>query len=190
MISDYSTDRKLRAGKYILHADGHRTFLPKLLPPKLDYDDELHLLLSSADVSLGKLDGAIQVLPNPDLFVHMFVCKEAVLSSQIEGTQSSLVDLLQNEAKIYASSQPDDVDEVSNYVTAFNRGIQLLQSDRISISLLLQVHKLLLQDLRGAQLHSGELRTDIVWIGPKNSDLNDATFIPPPPEMIAWHLFE
>ena len=184
MISNDSTDQSLRAGKYIQHADGYRTFLPKLLPPNLDYDDELQFLLSSANVSLGKLDGAIQILPNPDIFVHMFVCKEAVLSSQIEGTQSTLVDLLQKEAKIYASGQPDDVDEVSNYVTALNRGIQLLQNDRISISLLLQVHKLLLQDLRGAQLHSGELRTDIVWIGPKNSDLNDATFIPPPPELI------
>ena len=66
MISDCSTDRKLRSGKYILHADGNRTFLPNLLPPKFNYDDELHSLISSADISLGKLDGAIQILPNPD----------------------------------------------------------------------------------------------------------------------------
>ena len=125
MISDYSTDRNLRAGKYILHADGYRTFLPELLPPKLDYDDKLQFLLSRAADSLGKLYGALKILPNPGLFVHVFVCKEAVLSGQIGDEQISLVNLLQKEAKIYASNPPDDIDDISNYVKMLNRGVPL-----------------------------------------------------------------
>jgi len=83
-------------------------------------DGALQRLLSAADLALGRLDGSIQILPNPDLFVFMCVRREAVLSSQIEGTQSSLQDLLAAEARILAPDQPGDVEEVINYVAAMN----------------------------------------------------------------------
>ncbi len=105
-----------------MQAGGYRAFLPKPLPryPPLVMNESLLALLSAADRELGRLDGAIQILPNPDLFVLMFVRREAVLSSQIEGTQSSLRDLLEAEARVHDPKRPADVAEVSNYVAALS----------------------------------------------------------------------
>lgn len=104
-------------------------FIPKLLPPdppvQLD-DIELLELLSRADRALGRLDGATEVLPNPDLFVDMCVRQEAILSSQVEGTQASLVDVLEYELE-GRSEVPDDAHEVSNYVRAMNYGLERLE---------------------------------------------------------------
>ena len=94
--------------------------------PPVRLDGELQGLLSNADIALGRLDGSIQTLPNPDLFVFMYVRKEAVLSSQIEGTQSSLQDLLAAEAELFSPGRPRDVDEVLNYVNAMNHGLARL----------------------------------------------------------------
>lgn len=107
-----------RAGRYIKQATGYSAFIPAPLPPdpSLHFNDELLSLVSQADRALGRLDGSIQTLPDADLFVFMYVRKEAVLSSQIEGTQSSLNDLLEAEANIMTSHRPKDVDEVLNYV--------------------------------------------------------------------------
>jgi len=107
-----------RAGRYVRQIGGYRAFLPTPLPPEppIRLSENIQSLLSRADLALGRLDGSIQTLPNPDLFVYMYVRKEAVLSSQIEGTQSSLQDLLSAEAQIFASERPRDVDEVVNYV--------------------------------------------------------------------------
>src|SRR5439155_12087173 len=97
-----------RAGRYIQQPTGYRAFVPAALPPDpaVRLDGELQVLLSQADRALGRLDGSIQTLPNPDLFVYMYVRKEAVLSSQIEGTQSSLQDLLAAEAQILTADRP------------------------------------------------------------------------------------
>jgi Fic family protein len=91
-----------RAGKFVLTPEGYRSFIPKELPPEppIQYDDELHLLLSKADRNLARLDGITSVLPNPDLFIAMYVKKEALLSSQIEGTQASLEGVLEFEADL------------------------------------------------------------------------------------------
>jgi Fic family protein len=141
-------------------------------------------LVSKADRALGRLDGSIQTLPDPDLFVFMYVRKEAVLSSQIEGTQSSLTDLLEAEAKVFSARHPSDIDEVINYVDAMNHGITRLPDLPISIRLFKEIHERLLQGVRGAEREPGELRRSQNWIGPGGCTLSDATFVPPPPQEI------
>jgi len=115
-----AADSAARAGRYIRQPTGYRAFIPAPLPPvpPVQITGEIQRLLSEADRALGRLDGSIQTLPNPDLFVFMYVRKEAVLSSQIEGTQSSLNDLLAAEASILSPDQPKDVAAVVNYVRA------------------------------------------------------------------------
>ncbi|MGC1953020.1 MAG: Fic/DOC family N-terminal domain-containing protein, partial [Gammaproteobacteria bacterium] len=117
---------QFRAGRYINQASGYRAFIPAPLPPQppIKLVGELQTLLSQADRALGRLDGSIQTLPHSDLFIAMYVRKEAVLSSQIEGTQSSLQDVLAAEAKIFSPDQPGDVNEVFNYVRAMNHGLE------------------------------------------------------------------
>jgi len=144
----------------------------------------LQRLLSRADLALGRLDGSIQILPNPDLFVFMYVRKEAVLSSQIEGTQSSLQDLLSAEAQIFQPEAPKDVDELINYVAAMNHGLRRLSDLPVSVRLIREIHEKLLAGVRGRRLTPGDLRTSQNWIGPAGCTLNEATFVPPPPDLV------
>jgi Fic family protein len=147
-------------------------------------DSELTRLLSDADRSLGRLDGIGSVLPNPDLFVAMYVRQEAVLSSQIEGTQSTLEDVLQFEVDPKHADVPKDIEEVVNYVSAMNYGIERLDTLPLSLRLIREVHSKLLKGVRGAHRDPGEFRKTQNWIGPAGADLNSATFVPPPvPEM-------
>lgn len=131
-----------RAGRYQRQPTGYRAFVPAPLPPQppLRLEGELQVLLSRADRALGRLDGSVQTLPNPDLFVLMYVRKEAVLSSQIEGTQSSLQDVLAAEAQVLAADRPRDVDEVVNYVGAMNYGLARLQQLPVSVRLIREIH--------------------------------------------------
>src|SRR6476659_382242 len=161
-----ATDHRLaatpgRAGRYQQQPRGYRAFRPAPLPPdpSVRIDSELQVLFSQADRALGRLDGSIQTLPNPDLFVYMYVRKEAVLSSQIEGTQSSLQDLLAAEASVLAPEHPRDVAEVINYVSAMNHGIARLRELPVSVRLIREIHEKLLRGVRGANLTPGELRT-------------------------------
>jgi Fic family protein len=176
----------MRAGTYQNQTTGYRAFIPAPLPPDppIAIDDELQTLLSQADRALGRLDGSIQTLPDSDLFVLMYVRKEAVLSSQIEGTQSSLNDLLRAEARIYDPDRPADVREVSNYVAALDYGLERLSDLPISVRLIREIHERLLKGVRGAHLQPGELRKSQNWIGPSGATLNEATFIPPPPHEV------
>ena len=169
---------------------GYRAFIPAPLPPEPEVrlTGELQSVLSKADRALGRLDGSIQTLPNPDLFVAMYVRKEAVLSSQIEGTQSSLQDVLASEAKVLSATRPSDVREVFNYVDAMNYGLERLASLPLSIRLIREIHKRLLHGVRGAQLQPGELRTSQNWIGPKGCTINEAIFVPPPPTQVMGSL--
>src|SRR5215212_7236084 len=175
-----------RAGRYVRQMTGYRAFIPTPLPPEppLRLDGELHRLLSSADRALGRLDGSVLTLPNPDLFVFMYVRKEAVLSSQIEGTQSSLQDLLAAEAQLFDQDLPRDVDEVVNYVRAMNHGLKRLPELPVSVRLIREIHAELLRDVRGGRLQPGELRTSQNWLGPSGSTLATATFVPPPPHLV------
>lgn len=171
-----------RSGKYALQPSGYKAFIPAPLPPDppVEIDSEMQWLLSEADRALGRLDGSIQTLPNPELFVFMYVRKEAVLSSQIEGTQASINDLLKAEAKIFDSEAPNDVDEVLNYVAAMNYGLARLREIPLSIRLIKELHQQLLKGVRGRNLQPGELRRSQNWIGPAGSTLSTAIFIPPP----------
>lgn len=176
------SEHRTRAGQYVSQASGYRAYIPKPLPPTppINLTGALQRLLSEADRALGRLDGSVLTLPNPDLFVFMYVRKEAVLSSQIEGTQSSLQDLLAAEARLFDLEIPRDVDEVINYVGAMNHGLRRLQELPVSVRLIREIHTELMQGARGGRLQPGELRTSQNWIGPPGSTLRTATFVPPP----------
>lgn len=171
-----------RAGRYVQQITGYKAFIPNPLPPKppIQITPALQVLLSQADLALGRLDGSIQTLPNPDLFIFMYVRKEAVLSSQIEGTQSSLQDLLAAEAEVLSAALPRDVDEVVNYVRAMNHGLDRLVKLPVSIRLIKEIHGILLEGTRGSHLTPGELRTSQNWIGSGNEKIREAIFVPPP----------
>ena len=176
-----------RAGRYIRQPKGYRAFIPAPLPPQppVRITDDLQSRLSEADRSLGRLDGSIQILPDADIFVYMYVRNEAVLSSQIEGTQSSLQDLLAAEANILTSNRPNDVSEVINYVSAMNYGLEQLSTLPVSTRLIREIHARLLQGARGSHLTPGELRASQNWIGPAGCTIREATFVPPPPSELA-----
>ncbi len=187
MSEDHSkTTPQNRAGRYVQQPTGYRAFLPTPLPPHqpLRLEGELQASLSKADLALGRLDGSIQTLPDPDIFVFMYVRKEAVLSSQIEGTQSSLQDLLSAEAQIFSSDTPKDVDEVVNYVAAMNYGLARLTELPMSVRLIKEIHERLLRGVRGCRFTPGELRRTQNWIGHAGCTLREATFVPPPPHEV------
>ncbi len=179
-------NKEQRAGVYVRQPHGYRAFIPKPLPPNppVKVSGSLQTLLSQADYALGRLDGAILTLPNPDLFVFMYVRKEAVLSSQIEGTQSSLQNLLAAEARLFDPDTPGDVNEVINYVRAMNYGLERLAMLPVSVRLIKEIHAELMRGVRGGQLTPGELRTSQNWIGPAGCTLSEATFVPPPPHEV------
>lgn len=171
-----------RAGRFVTQPTGYRAFVPAPLPPvpPLDMNGDLAVLLSKADVALGRLDGAVKVIPDPDFFVAMYVRREAVLSAQIEGTQSTLEDLL--EVELEPRRQVDsDVGDIVNYVAAMRLGIERLATLPLSIRLIKEIHERLLTDGRGARATPGEFRSSQNWIGPAGADLSQATFVPPPP---------
>lgn len=175
-----------RAGRYVRQRTGYRAFIPAPLPPDppLAMSADLQALLSNADRALGRLDGSVLTLPNPDLFVFMYVRKEAVLSSQIEGTQSSLQDLLAAEADLFDERMPRDVDEVVNYVRAMKHGLARLEDLPVSVRLIREIHARLMEGVRGERLQPGELRRSQNWIGPAGCNLSTCTFVPPPPEEV------
>lgn len=171
-----------RAGQYVQQATGYRAFMPAPLPPEppIAYDGELRTLLSAADRDLARLDAIASLLPNPELFVAMYVRHEAVLSSQIEGTQSTLEDVLAYEANALRDDTPKDVAEVVNYVRAMNHGLARLPALPLSLRLLREIHAELMQGVRGGDKSPGEFRTSQNWIGGRGSTLASAAFVPPP----------
>ncbi len=171
-----------RAGYLVEQSGGYRAFIPKPLPPNppLAMDDELIDLLSRANLSIARFDGLTANLPNRDLFVAMFVKKEALMSSQIEGTQASLEGVLEFEANMIPRDDIDDVVEVVNYVKAMNYGIERLEEFPMSLRLIREIHEILLQGARGKDKNPGEFRTTQNWIGPKGATLKDAFYVPPP----------
>lgn len=174
-----------RAGRYVRQRGGYPAFILAPLPP----DPPLAMTgmlaqLSRADRALARLDGSVHNLPDPDLFVLMYVRKEAVLSSQIEGTQSSINDVLEAEARVFDHA-PKDVGEVLNYVAAMNEGLRRLDTLPLSLRLIKQIHARLMRGVRGAERLPGEIRTSQNWIGPQGTGIGDAIFVPPPPDLVA-----
>jgi cell filamentation protein, protein adenylyltransferase len=158
-----------------------RAFIPEPLPPDppLVLDGPLQIALEQALLALGRLDSIRIVLPDPDLFLYSYVRKEALLSSQIEGTQSSLSDLLLFEMKEAPGSPVGDVREVSNYVAAMEHGLKRLRGDfPLSNRLLREIHGILLSHGRGNDKDPGEFRRSQNWVG--GSRPGNALFVPPP----------
>ncbi len=176
-----------RSGSFRQTLQGYKAFFPADLPPAppVEAEGELRLLLSRADQALGAINTIASVLPSPELFVAMFIQKEALLSSQIEGTQSSLVDVL----GVDADQEPvADVGEVVNYVKAMRHGLHRLRNESfpMSLRLLRETHGVLMQRVRGGKpaLTPGEFRNSQNWIGGTNP--GNARFVPPPPhEMLS-----
>ena len=143
--------KSTRAGRYIRQPAGYRAFIPVPLPPNppLALGDALQALLSKADRDLGRLDGSIQTLPDPDLFVFMYVRKEAVLSSQIEGTQSSLAERPRGGGEDPRSESARDVEEVLNYVARDEPRASRLTELPVSLRLVREIHERLLKGVAG-----------------------------------------
>ncbi|MEV4933250.1 Fic family protein [Sphingobium sp. LSP13-1-1.1] len=156
-----------------------RAFVPPPLPPEPPID-VLALLdrLSLAERALGRLDGITMLLPRQELFLYMYVRKEAVLSSQIEGTQSTLSDLLRFETEVQASQPIDDIREVSNYVDSMMHGLERLEEIPLSLRLIREMHGRLLQSGQGGTKSPGEFRRSQNWIG--GTRPGNALFVPPP----------
>lgn len=156
-----------------------RAFVPPPLPPEPPID-VLSLLdkLSLAERALGRLDGITVLLPRQELFLYMYVRKEAVLSSQIEGTQSTLSDLLRFETEAQAGHPIDDIREVSNYVDSMMYGLERLEALPLSLRLIREMHERLLQSGRGGTKNPGEFRRSQNWIG--GTRPGNALFVPPP----------
>jgi Fic family protein len=177
---------KRQTGRYInSSAAGEivRAYVPNPLPPSPPIRlEELLSRLSAADQAVGRLDGISVLLPDKSLFLYMYVRKEAVLSSQIEGTQSTLDDLLLFETLAEAGEPIDDVREVSNYANAMMYGLERLSALPLSLRLIREMHVLLLQSGRGQTKTPGEFRRSQNWIG--GTRPGRATFVPPPPEQV------
>ena len=164
-----------------------QAFVPAPLPPlpPIEWTPSLRRRFDDALVALGRLDAVSSLLPNAQLVLYSFVRKEAVLSSQIEGTQATLTDLFDDEAG-FAVSNTDDVEEVTNYLRAFRLVQHNLRDPAglpISVRLLCDAHRLLLSGVRGTGKQPGELRRSQNWIG--GTRPGNAVFVPPPAERVA-----
>src|SRR5919198_5556783 len=166
--------------------DGYSAFVPAPLPPDppLRIDGPLQDLLDEANQALGRLDGVTLLLPDPGQFLYSYVRKEAVLSSQIEGTQSSLSDLLLFENEAVPGVPLDDVEETSNYIAAMNHGLNRIESGELPLSnrLLREVHARLMAGVRGGDKAPGEFRRSQNWLG--RTPPGNARFVPPPPPRV------
>lgn len=174
-----------RAGRLEKQIGGYSAFVPAPLPPPdLDVDRRLQALLSDADLALGRLDGAVDVVPQPEQFVLMYVRREAVLSSQIEGTHASLMDVLEYEALKERGEARVDVREIVNYIAAMDHGLSRLSDLPLSRRLMCEVHEILMRGVRGGEPHKtpGEFRRSQNWIG--GASPATARFVPPPPNLV------
>ena len=160
--------------------DRVEAFIPEPLPPvpPISLDGELARSLEAANNSLGRLDGISEYLPDRDLLVYFYIRKEAVMSSQIEGTQSSLSDILRHELEEAPGAPIDDVIEVSNYVRAFHYGLQRMQELPLCSRLVREIHRVLLASGRGSDKQPGSFRCGQVWIG--SGRVANAVHVPPP----------
>lgn len=173
-----------RAGRVVKHPRNYWTFIPDKFPPEISYSPTIVKLLGEASGYLGELSGVGRQLPNPYILVGPAIRREAVLSSQIEGTLSGIDDLFFFEARPQEKPAKPDVHEVHNYVVAMEYGLDRLDSLPISSRFIRELHEHLLKGVRGEQATPGQFRTTQNWIGPSGCTLNEAIYVPPPPEEI------
>lgn len=180
-------EKNTRLGSYVprsVAGEAYKSYVPAALPPSPALDmDRLYKSLDQAMKALGALDGLAKLLPDISLFLYMYVRKEALISSQIEGTQSSLSDLLLYENDESPAVAVDDVEEVSNYIAALNHGLMRMKGGfPLSVRLICEMHQILLRGGRGSNKAPGEFRRSQNWIGGIRP--GKARFVPPPPEMV------
>ena len=180
-------DKAKRIGQFLkcsaVGGEHYSAYVPQKLPPKPPIDiNELLPLLDKATAAVGRLDGMSMVLPDSSLFLYMYVRKEAVLSSQIEGTQSSLSDLLLFENEEAPGAPLDDVTEVSYYISAMSYGLARLKQFPMSLRLIKEIHQKLMENGRGGNKIPGEFRSSQNWIG--GTRPGNAKYVPPPPELL------
>jgi Fic family protein len=181
------TENKSRLGTYLtttVSGESVRAFIPPGLPPNPPVElAGLYQHLDRANQALGRLDGLTTLLPDTKFFLYLYVQKEALLSSQIEGTQSSFSDLLLFENDVEPSVPIDDVEEVSNYVAAMQHGLRRIAGGfPLSLRLIREIHAILLRGGRGANRTPGEFRRSQNWVG--GTRPGNAAFVPPPPERL------
>lgn len=173
------------AGEVLRVATGYYAFLPALLPPDIEYTSALVNALSDADTALGELSGVGRLIPNPHLLIPSYIRREAVLSSRIEGTLTDLPDLWLEEIKPGEKRVADaDIREVQNYVRALEYGTRRLRELPLSLRLVREIHKRLMEGVRGSQATPGKFRRSQNWIGTPGSTLLDAQYVPPPPDQL------
>ena len=168
-------------GQTVTATGGYRAYVPFPLPPSIPWDDTLIRHLSAAERAIGRLEGEVRHLSDPNLLVRPFTRKEAVHSSRIEGTQTSLRELLATEAGAVVEQSPTDLHEVGNYVTALEYGLRRLDSLPLSLRLMCELHERLMRGVRGDSARPGEFRRVHNWIGGPGSTLRNAIYVPPPP---------
>ncbi|WP_156286367.1 Fic family protein [Oceanivirga salmonicida] len=180
-----------RAGNLKYMNTGYTTYIPnKLSNINIEIDNKMNLLLNKAYLLLGRLDGIAITLPDIDLFVSMYIQKEATLSSQIEGTQASLIDVLQKERLENNKNNIKETEEIVNYIKATKFAFEKLKELPLCMRLLKEVHKVLLYNTRGSEKELGEFRNSQNWIGYTGCNLNTATYIPPAVEYMTKALYE
>ena len=176
------------AGRWVRTLEGYRAFHPNPLPPPIEWTPTLAVALADASNLVGKLAGEGRRLPNPHILIRPFVRREAVFSSRIEGTQSTLGELLASEAGAAVERSPEDLREVGNYVVALEYGIKRLKTLPLSLRLVRELHRKLMTGVRGHDATPGEFRRTQNWIGPPGVTLAQATYVPPPPDSLLDHL--
>lgn len=184
MSSQFAESRMGRHVPCSVAGEPYSAFIPPPLPPEPPIRFEtIFSLLEEASRALGELDGLTRILPDTAMFIYLYVRKEALLSSQIEGTQSSLSELLLYESKDAPGIPIDDVKEVLNYVAAMNHGLSRIREGfPLSLRLIREIHAILLTSGRGASKMPGEFRTSQNWVG--GSRPGNARYVPPPPELL------
>ena len=176
--SDFSSTSP---GRVLRTPKGYWAFMPNPLPPTIDWSTTLISTLGEAERNLGRLASLADTLPSPHILVRPFIRREAVLSSRIEGTRASLVDLYHYEsAQLSFFEDTSDVREVHNYVRALDYGLELSKTLPVSLRLIREIHGILMEGVRGEHLTPGEFRRSQNWIGPPGSTIESATIVPPP----------
>ena len=169
-------------GRTVRGSGGYSAFVPAPLPPPLAWDGELVAALSKADRAIGRLAGEGRRSPNPEIFIIPFLRREAVLSSRIEGTRTTLEELFAAQASALVGRASEDLEEVVNYVEALEYGLERLHTLPLSLRLIRELHERLMRGVRGDTATPGQFRRSQNWIGPPGCALNDASYVPPPPE--------
>ncbi len=175
-------------GNLVKNRDGHLTFVPDSLPPQINYDESLTGLISEASIQLGNLSGIGKLMPNPHLLIRPYLRREAVLSSKIEGTQASIMDVFRFEAGEISGEKENEekrITEVVNYVRALDECLDAVnKGTSIDLEMIKKAHRILMQDVRGHELEPGKFRTIQNWIGLEGTKIENATYVPPAPEYL------